>query len=208
MNTPGPPRRTWHRSVVAPALILVVGVVLSVAAGRDVARTADRELAISLERGASEIGMVIQGLTLGFESELASLAAVAAVTDGDPVLQQRFVEDQQIDDGYVLVDSTGGVPTVLAAVAADPDTAARQRAAVEGLLADPGPAAELQALADRSAFGFVLGQDPPVLAIAVGTGTPDGERWAMVRTFDVGEAGLFLMDTMAGVDRFAVYIGD
>jgi signal transduction histidine kinase/ActR/RegA family two-component response regulator len=208
MNAPRPRRRTWHRSVVAPALILVVGVTLSVAAGRDVARTAERELAISLERGASEIGMVIQGLTLGFESELASLAAVAAVTDGDPVLQQRFVEDQQIDDGYVLVDSTGGVPTVLAAVAADPDTAERQRAAVEGLLADPGPAADLQALADRSAFGFVLGQDPPVLAMAVGTRTPDGERWAVVRTFDVGEAGLFLLDTMAGVDRFAVYIGD
>lgn len=198
--------RSRLRRVLAPALILCVGVGLSVAAGLDVHRTAERELSISLERGASEIGMVIQGLTYGFEAELSSLAAVATVTGGDPVLQQRFVEDQQLDDGYVLLDVDGTTPRTITAVAADPAAAEQQAAGAADLLDDPAAVDQLQDLVSDSAFGFILGED--LLALAAGTTTLDGGRYAALRVFDVGEAGMFLVDPMAGVERFAVYVGD
>lgn len=198
--------RTRFRRVLAPVLIVLVGVGLSVAAGVDVHRTAERELSISLERGASEIGMVIQGLTYGFEAELSSLAAVATVTGGDPALQQRFVEDQQLDDGYVLLDAAPTSPRTITAVAADPAAAQQQAAGAAALLDDPDAVAQLQDLVSASAFGFIMGDD--VLALAAGTTTLDGGRYAALRVFDVGASGLFLVDPMAGVDRFAVYVGD
>jgi len=196
-----------RRSVLAPLALVLVGVVLSVAAGRNVADTADRELSSSLERGVSEIGMVIQGLAYGFEAELTSLAAVATVTDGDPALQQQFVEDQQIDDGFVLFDAAGEAPTVLTAVAPEPANADVQRSLAEMLLADPAAVAELRDLVDRSAFGFVL-SDSGLIGLVAGTTTLGGDRYAAARLFDVRADGLFLMEPMAGMDRFAVYVGD
>jgi len=189
-------------------VLLLLGLVLSVAAGRDVHRTAERELAISLERGASEIGMLIQGLAFGFEAELTSIAAIATVTGGDPALQQQFVQDQQIEEGYVLVDASPPDPRVITAVAPDPENADAQRRSTEALLADPEAVRQLQDLVDRSVFGFVLPGEAPYLALVAGTTTMAGDRYAAVRTFDVSEDGMFLSDTMAGVDRFAVYAGD
>ena len=197
-----------RRSILAPAAVLAIGLAVSLVAGHNVERTADRELAISLERGASEIGMFIQSLTYGFDAELSSLAAVATVTGGDPALQRSFVEDQQLDGGYVLVDASGAEPRVVTAVADDPATVDQQQAAVEALLAEEGAARQLEALVDESGFGFVLGaDDSPILALAAGTTASNGSRYAALRVFDVGESGMFVVPPMAGVERFAVYVG-
>jgi signal transduction histidine kinase/CheY-like chemotaxis protein len=196
-----------RRSVLAPLVILVLGVGLSVAAGRDVAETADRELASSLEQGVSEIGMVIQGLAYGFEAELTSLAAVATVTGGDPALQQQFVEDQQMDDGFVLLGLAGTDPAVVTAVAPDPANADEQRRLAALLVEDPVAVDQLIGLVDRSAFGFVLA-DRGLIALVAGTTSLEGQRYAAARLFDVSDHGLFLIDTLAGVERFAVYVGD
>jgi len=194
-----------RRSVLAPLLLLVVGAVLSTAAGREVADIADRELSSQLERSASEIGMVIQGLAYGFEAELTSIAAVATVTDGDPALQQQLVEDQQLDDGFALIDAAGPAPAVVTVVAPEEAGIDQQRQLAERLLADPGAVEQLVVLVDRSAFGFVVSDG--LIGLVAGATTPDGERYAAARLFDVSADGLFLMEAMAGADRFAVYVG-
>ena len=198
-----------RRSTLAPLAALAIGVTVSVVAGRDVQQTAERELAISLDRGASEIGMMIQSLAFGLEAELSSLAAVATVTGGDPLLQQTFVEDQGLDGGYVLVDASGEDLRVAAVAAPDEATTAAQRALAEAFIASPGPATELRQLVDGSSFGFVLGGDAAqTLALAAGTVAGDGSAYAALRLFDVGDAGLFVSEPMAGAERFAVYAGD
>ncbi|HEX4901777.1 MAG TPA: ATP-binding protein [Acidimicrobiales bacterium] len=196
-----------RRSVVAPLAILLLGIALSVTVSRDVGRTADRELSSSLERGLSEIGMVIQGLAYGFEAELSSLAAVATVTGGDPALQQQFVESQQFDDGFVLFELAGTDPAVVTAVAPDPANADEQRRLAAILLGDAAAVAQVDDLVARSAFGFVVSQQG-LIGLVAGTTSLDGQRYAAARLFDVSENGLFLTDTMAGVDRFAVYVGE
>lgn len=198
-----------RRSTLAPLAVLAIGITVSVIAGRDVQQTAERELAISLDRGANEIGMLIQGLAFGLEAELSSLAAVATVTGGDPMLQQSFVEDQGLDGGYVLVDASDGDLRVAAVAAPDEATTEAQRALAEELVASPGPASELRQLVDSSSFGFVLGGDAtPTLALAAGTVAGDGSAYAALRLLDVGEAGRFVSPPMSGAERFAVYAGE
>lgn len=197
-----------RRSTLVPLAVLAVGLAVSVLAGRDVEQNAERELEISLERGASEIGIVIQGLAVGYEAELSSLAAVAAVTGGDPLLQQSFVEDQGLDGGYVLVDASGETLRVATVAAPDEATTTSQREIAEAFLASPGPARELRQLVADSSFGFVLGGDVPTLGLAAGTVAGDGSAWAALRLFDVGETGRFTSPPMAGADRFAVYAGE
>jgi hypothetical protein len=198
-----------RRSTLAPLAVLAVGLTVSVIAGREVEQNADRELAISLERGAGEIGLVIQGLAHGFEAELSSLAAVAAVTGGDPLLQQTFVEDQGLDGGYVLIDASDPTPRIAAVVASDEAATAAQRALAEAFLASSRSTSQLRDLVARSSFGFVRGEEgAPTLALAAGTMAGDGSAYAALRLFDVGEAGLFVSPPMAGTDRFAVYAGE
>lgn len=198
-----------RRSTLAPLAVLAVGMTVSVIAGREVEQNADRELAISLERGASEIGLVIQGLAHGFEAELSSLAAVAAVTGGDPLLQQTFVEDQGLDGGYVLVDASDPTLRIAAVVASDEAATAAQRALADAFLASPRSTTQLRELVARSSFGFVHGgEGSPTLALAAGAMAGEGSAYAALRLFDVGEAGLFVSPPMAGTDRFAVYAGE
>jgi two-component system, cell cycle sensor histidine kinase and response regulator CckA len=198
-----------RRSTLAPLAVLLVGLTVSALAGREVQQNAERELAISLERGASEIGLLIQGLALGFEGELSSLAAVAAVTGGDPLLQQSFVEDQGLDGGYVLIDASEPTMRIAAVVAPDAESTATQRAMAEAFLASPGPREELRNMVVASSFGFVLGgEESPTLALAAGTIAGDGSAYAALRLFDVGDAGLFITPPIAGTDRFAVYAAD
>ncbi len=200
-------------TLLGPLALLAAGVACSVAVAVSVEQRARDELRSDLQADAAELGLLLEQLVGGFESQLTSLAAIAVVTEGDPDVHRRFVTDNQSEGAHTLLDLATDPPTVIATAAVedvddpvDDGEVEANETGIVTLLDDPEFAEQLARIEDEG-FGFFSTDDGTIVLAAV---APRGDaRYADVSLFPVGTGGVrVLTEQVGGVDALALYLGD
>ena len=87
------PRRSYARSALAPLLVFAIGILAAFLAA-STTRDADREaLRADLDADAAQLGLLIQSLANGLETDLTSTVGVALATGGDEAIYRARVDD-------------------------------------------------------------------------------------------------------------------
>lgn len=202
------PRRSYARSALAPLLVFAIGILAAFLAA-STTRDADREaLRADLDADAAQLGLLIQSLANGLETDLTSTVGVALATGGDEAIYRARVDDGSGGDRALV--RLGSAAEVVVAIDDEDDDAAL---AVEfsELVGQPMVDEELRSLADNGNFGILrLGDtEDGTRRLLLAAGASDGdEAFAEVRRFDLGSAGPVIVDLLDGIDDFAVYATD
>ncbi len=203
MAHPSPTAR--RRSCWAPLLALLIGFVLTSLTADRIHRADEETLASDLQADAAQLGLLIQSMANGFETDLTSTVGVALATDGDEAIYRARVDDGTGGDRALV--SLEPTPEVRVVVSDDPTGA---EAAFEEFLDDPELLATITDLAEAGEFGFVtLGLENRNRSLVIAAGARDVQQaFVELRRFDLGPAGPAIVDLVDGIDHFAVYVSD
>ena len=199
------PHRLLVRSALAPLLVLAIGLLVAFLAA-STTRNADREaLRADLDADAAQLGLLIQSLANGLETDLTSTVGVALATGGDEAIYRARADDGSGGDRALL--RLGTSSEVIIAIDDQGDDAALA-AEFSELATQPTVGEELRSLADNGNFGILRLGDAEDgtrrLLLAAGASNAH-EAFVEVRRFDLGAAGPVIVDLLDGIDDFAVY---
>lgn len=200
-QSPKPTRTSYW----APLLVLLIGFVLTALTTERIHEADEETLAADLDADAAQLGLLIQSMANGFETDLTSTVGVALATDGDEAIYRARIDDGTGGD-RVLVEMQ---PEVAIRVLISQDEASAE-AAFSEILEDQTVLSTLQDLAERGEFGFVtLGMDDSNRSLLIAAGASDADKaFVELRRFDLGSAGPAIVSLVDGIDHFAVYISD
>ncbi|WP_436793017.1 hybrid sensor histidine kinase/response regulator [Actinospongicola halichondriae] len=202
------PIRPLWRAVLAPLAVVIIGVVATFSTSSRIQNADEDALAADLDADAAQLGLLLQSMANGIETDLTSTVGIALVTGGDEDIYRTRADDGSGGDRALL--RLAPDPKVLVAIAGDGDDTAVARA-FERIAENPSVNAQLTSIAEGGDFGLVRLDDDAdgTRRLVIAAGATDGETSLVeMRSFDLGPAGPAIVDILDGIEHFAVYVSE
>lgn len=191
---------------MAPLLVLLLGLAITALTFERIRATDEEALRADLDADAAQLGLIVQSLANGLETDLISTAEVALVTDGDVA---TYRDRAGVGSGDRALLSLDPDPRIVTVAADDPEEVRTMEASIRAAIEQPGVREQLTGFADSGSFGFVpLNDDTGVGSLLLAAGARDVEHaFVEVRLFDLRATGPQMTDVVDGIETFAIYVG-